>query len=133
VERATHPEVLHALEGTSQAWAAHGQAVNGKLLARDRAGQLALVDWSKPFGPDCALSEERLSTRLGLSDRLVALPIRTMGPFGSPVSMMRIPGHLAAEIDEDAEPRVSASGTDLRLRLGHREFVYDRLGLRPAE
>jgi hypothetical protein len=56
-----------------------------------------------------------------------------MGPFGNAVGELVLRGWWAADASPDDVPNVVRSHAGVtRFRLGTREFLYDRLGLRLA-
>lgn len=141
VEATTHPEALEALaadlDGNAGAqpapelWRAHRKAIAGIAIAQSRyAGLLALswVDWR----PEALLANvgEEISTRLGEKDRQVDLPPMTMGPFGHPISTLKIPAHLLRDTALDA-PIIVEATTDrgISLQIGSARLFYSRLGL----
>jgi CRISPR-associated endonuclease/helicase Cas3 len=138
VERTTHPAALEALvEGRGGAWAAHAQRESGRAIAERTLGKRNSVRRAVPFTddevafPQGELSEE-IRTRLGEDDRRLELPTPMEGPFGREIRELTVPGWLARDVP--AEPEVGCERTPdgtLRIRVGPRTFVYDRLGLRP--
>lgn len=136
VERATHPEVLNAIASSlGKRWKSHEQELLGKTSAEGGAARLNLLDFNVPFeelvfpGVD-----EKIKTRLGLNDRLVEFPEKITGPFGEWIKSVIIPGYIAKKIDEKAVAQVlQVDKEQILFRLGHLQFVYDRLGLRAIE
>ena len=140
VELSMHPEALAqvTLRG-GDAWKEHGQHVEGVSRAQSRLAGLNLVDWSLRFGDtDCQFLSSELSkrvlTRLGEEDRRLAFDPAVTGPFGKAISELVLPAWQARDAAAEAEPEnvVDQEGT-IRFDFGGRVFVYDRLGLRPAE
>jgi CRISPR-associated endonuclease/helicase Cas3 len=132
VEAATHKVALQELSAElGGPWRAHHQAVWGKCLSEQGQADVAMIDWAKPI--ESLNDQEVLRTRLGLDDRVVPLPEGTMGPFGTRVSGLTIPGRWLVGAGADVVPVVARAGAAaISLRLGERAFLYDRLGLRQA-
>jgi len=131
VEGATHPSRLLEIEADDPGWKALGGRQEGIEGAKKGAAHLALLDRSKPFDQCEITTDERLATRLGAADRLVIFDPPRIGPFGAPVTRLRVPAFLAKGIGEDADPQdVVESSGELSFRLGEIVFSYDRYGLR---
>jgi CRISPR-associated endonuclease/helicase Cas3 len=134
VERGLHPERLAEIAAASPDWQVHGQSIDGIRAAQKGTARLNLVDWSVQFcDRENAFGEAGIAirTRLGLDDRLASLPEAPTGPFGAPLTLLRIPGFLARGITADATPRLVDVGEDrIEFEYGERLFQYDRLGLR---
>jgi len=140
VERSMHPEALAQVTlRKGDAWKQHAQHVEGVSRAKARLADLNLVDWSLHFGDtDCQFLSTELSkrvlTRLGEEDRRLAFDPPVNSPFGRQVRELILPAWQARDAAADAEPQnvVDGEGT-IHFDFGGRSFVYDRLGLRPAE
>lgn len=146
VEAALHSRSVDALIDSmpSEAralWRAHRSAIEGTALAASQVATDGVLRRDRPFrDPSNTRFDDRLVTRLGADDRLVALPPGTVGPFAHTVRWLAIPGWLARGVADDAVIAVSqddqgARGreTQLWLCLGELRFIYDRHGLRRAE
>ena len=132
VEAATHPGAIQLLaEEVGGVFLAHWKAKLGANGAQAQAARNACLEWSKPIEPLPRL-DERIRTRLGLSDRDVDLPPGTIGPFGSEISHLSLRGHWLGGVTAADTPDIAVALGELRVVLGDRSFVYDRLGLRPA-
>lgn len=70
-----------------------------------------------------------VSTRLGARDVIIELPTSPIGPFGTPVSRLKIPAWMAGEITAEDVPELTPLGDGFEMSLGARRFVYDRFGL----
>jgi len=139
VEEATHPEILARIESElGEAWQHHGQAMIGHRQAKVRMGALNVARWDvvpctrEALFPDDL--DRRIPTRLGQNDRRVVFEDNPpMGPFG-PVREVTLPAHIAQDPPTDATPEeIAGHDGGFSFRFGHRTFVYDRLGLRPAD
>lgn len=132
VECALHPDVADALKpklGT--AWINHGNqqegiAISERGLARNFALDVGATFTSLLF-PE---RDEAVSTRLGTRDRLVTFDPPLPGPFGAPVSQIRIPGWMAGGIGAEVEASdIVEDGEGATFCLGERQFRYGRFGL----
>ncbi|MCX4244420.1 CRISPR-associated helicase Cas3' [Paraliomyxa miuraensis] len=144
VEGATHPHALKAIvDELGDAWARHGDRVLGGSLTQRRLARLYVIDRESAFddedgrGARFPSAEElgKVTTRLGEDDRLVTFEPRVTGPFGEPVQRITLPHFLLRGTPADPLAPVGASvesGGILRFTYGDAEYVYDRLGLRPA-
>ncbi|MEK0082416.1 CRISPR-associated helicase Cas3' [Benzoatithermus flavus] len=132
VERATHPEVLRAVEAEGgDAWREHGQAVLGKEFSQRGIAALHVICRGKPFGkfafPD---AEEKIVTRLSANDRVLALPEAARGPFGAMVSSLKLPAHLLRGVAGDAAvTKLTDTGRGFTFAYGGEAFRYDERGL----
>jgi CRISPR-associated endonuclease/helicase Cas3 len=136
VEAATHPEALKAIVAElGGPWKKHAQKCDGESIASRRLANLNAVDRDQPFA-DCRFpsSESRIRTRLGEDDRIVEFDGAPAGPFGAPIRRLTIPGWLAKGAPAEAQAEhVVAEAESIRFNFADRAFVYDRMGLRPAE
>jgi CRISPR-associated endonuclease/helicase Cas3 len=138
VEDALHPEVLSALEEElGEKWKAHARKTLGALLADRRVAQLNLAPYNIDFGqtgclfPDQKL-ERRIQTRLGEGDRLADFQEAFDSPFGNRIRRLTIPAWMAENVAIDETPELlSSSNESTSFSFGHKEYLYDRLGLRP--
>lgn len=134
VERATHPEILAALREElsaprDPAWVRHLNEVDGTNRQHALEAGYAVFDRGMPFR-DFQVSDERRATRLGGADRLVLFQPSPQGPFGSPVTALRLPHHWLMEAGPDDMPSALTEETGiLTFQLGSRGFRYDRHGL----
>ena len=65
---------------------------------------------------------------------LAGRSIGTPGPFGEPISRLRLPGWMVGDAPIEVQPTNLALAPDgLTFELGEQRFRYDRLGLRPDE
>ncbi len=136
VERTTHPECLSLIKAELEArdpgqWSRHMQEKEGKTASELNEAEWALVDWRTPFAEFSIDADEHFRTRLGEADRQVELSW-VNGPFGLPVTSLRIPHFLLSDADANAESEptdaTSADGA-IRFHLGSLAFRYDRFGL----
>jgi CRISPR-associated endonuclease/helicase Cas3 len=141
VEAATHPDALAEVEAelaaADPAWRSHFDRLAGRYFADLDAAHGARLRFDRPFTDFRIEPDEIIATRIGGADRHVPfageerpLPI---GPFGRPVTSLKLPHHLAANIPVDAQPdlvETLGDGDGFTFRLGPRVFTYDRFGLR---
>ncbi len=137
VEEATHPEALEALvRSLGGRWPRHQNYVLALRSADQAQAGIALLARDKPFGEVLFPTDpgERIKTRLGEGDRLAEFQTEMEGPFGGTYRRLDLPHFYAPEAPEDASPQnpVVENGT-LRFTFGNRRFVYNRLGLHPAD
>ncbi len=114
------------------------QAVYGRTNAEMTEAHHARLDWTVPWDhqpPFPRRSEEDLRTRLGLNDRLVALPYPWTSPFGAPLTQIKVPGWMLRGTDlagtgEDAPAEVvDQVNSGLVFRWAGAVFRYGRVGL----
>jgi CRISPR-associated endonuclease/helicase Cas3 len=140
VERSTHPEALSAL---GDEWKTFELSIFGKTIARRQQAVVNGLRWDKPFGDPESLFpskelDRRIMTRLGEGDRLALFPAPLIGPFGNWVRQLTLPAHYAQEATPEETPQNTKPlpsnhpyGIGLRFSFATKEFIYDRLGLRP--
>jgi hypothetical protein len=108
----------------------------GEDYASRGIAALHVIDRSRPFGSFTFASiDQRVTTRLGADDRLLALttPGETppRGAFGQPVATLKVPGHLVKGVPGDAAVHnLTTSPAGFVFAFGDRSFVYDAMGLR---
>ena len=134
VERATHPELLAEIQAEliarDPAWQANLSKAQGKWVGEGQQAAYALLNRDVPFNDLTFDEDDHLATRLGAADRLLLFDPPPTGPFGQPVTALRMPHWWSPE---DAEPRdVVETTAGFGFELGGRRFVYDRMGLRPS-
>jgi CRISPR-associated endonuclease/helicase Cas3 len=133
VEHATHPDFLDAIEADflarDPAWQKKLATVEGEERSQVQQAALALLDHTQPFDQVKFDADEHITTRLGAADRLVVFT-PTPGPFGAPVTQLRIPHHMLSPDLADVETSgfVAEQGS-IRFSLGLKEYRYDRYGL----
>ncbi len=129
VEAATHRDGLDKLaQELGGGWPAHLLDVQGKTTANAGAAKGVAVDWEEPLIDNQPIRDLHAETRLGLKDRRVDLEASLIGPFGTPVRTLNVPGWMVEE--EDAiVTEVTARDGKIRFRLGSKTFRYDRFGL----
>ena len=133
VERATHPDLLAEIQAELVArdpgWQTSLSQAQGKWLGEGQQAAYALLNRDMPFNDLTFDEDDHLATRLGAADRLLMFDPPPTGPFGQPVTTLRMPHRWSPE---DGEPRdvVKIAG-GFGFELGGRRFVYDRMGLRP--
>ncbi len=129
VEHATHPEALAQLQGPR--WQRHGTMVEGGQIAQGvRADHLSLVKcYELPFG-EFSFSDlnEEARTRLGLGTLRLPLPSPVTSPFGTTLSELLIPGHMAPEAAEKITD-LTQIDDGIRFRIGPKHYRYSRHGV----
>jgi CRISPR-associated endonuclease/helicase Cas3 len=133
VERVTHPEILDGLTAEllalDAAWGPHLSKVEGTDRQHAMEAAYAVFDRNAPFS-EFQVSDERRVTRLGAADRQIAFDVPPPGPFGVPVTTLRLPWHWVETVAVEALPSAVTWTTDgLHFSLGQAEFSYGRLGL----
>lgn len=139
VEATTHPDALDLMTpALGERGLAHRMWIQGQYYGDSRMAQLNCVDRRKPFGdyayPDREL-ERKIQTRLGEGDRLVRFEPPIEGPFGRQLRHLTVPHWLAKDVAQEVELAqvIEADAGRISFSFDSRKFVYDRLGLRPAE
>ncbi|MDR5857060.1 CRISPR-associated helicase Cas3' [Caballeronia sp. LZ062] len=133
VERATHPDCLLAIQSElGPAWEKLGQQLEGGQGAERSLARMHSLDYKTPFldllFPD---DERRLTTRLGMEDRLIEFDPPVPGPFGIDVQRIALRHHM---LDDDVDPDAKPSGIGLiehgfEFTLGTNVFRYGRFGV----
>jgi len=139
VERATHPEVLSALEKELGGdWKVHGQDVDGELQAKKGVAALHQLPFDRAFEDEAGNvltfpdGEQQLSTRLGANDYLLTFDPPQPGPFGNAIKHLPVRHHLWPKNTTPDELPVIQSHTPrggFSFRLGDATYHYSRLGL----
>lgn len=131
VESATHPEALQAIEALGEAWAIHGQQIDGDTGARRSSAKLGLLPLDTAFADLAFPQDVKLATRLGAADRVVNFDPAQPGPFGNAIRELPIRHHLLpAGLALDAPPEAIATEPGgFAFRLGATRYRYSRLGL----
>jgi CRISPR-associated endonuclease/helicase Cas3 len=136
VERSVHSSILRTIaRDGGHRWEAHANQAIGAERGQQRQADLNVVDRSKPYSemsfPSSA--DQRIVTRLGEGDRRVRFANSMIGPFGQDLDELTLRAWWVAGVPSDVEfaEEVSTAGGVTYFRFGERQFVYDRLGLRP--
>jgi CRISPR-associated endonuclease/helicase Cas3 len=131
VESATHPDALHTLDSLGEAWAAHGQQIDGDTGARRTTAKLGLLPLDTAFAELAFPMEVKFATRLGAADRVVNFDPPVPGPFGNHIRELPIRHHLLPPgLPLDAQPEdVTPEPGGLSFRLGNARYRYSRIGL----
>lgn len=132
VESATHPEALADIEALSEAWATHGQQVDGDTGARRTGAKLGLLPLDAPFDEGLGFPPEvKLATRLGAADRVVCFGPPLPGPFGRDIRELPIRHHMLPQgLTPEAEAEdITLESGGFRFRLGSAHYRYSRVGL----
>ena len=129
VERATHPTCLSTIvEELGPQWEKFANAVVGSRAAEHTTARYSVFNYEKPFGelrfPDI---NEAIRTRLGLNDRLAEFPDQVMGPFGTQIFALSIPGYLVKGLSkESVVTGLKASNGEVYFHYGSIPFQYNR-------
>lgn len=131
VESATHPDAQQAIEALGEAWAVHGQQIDGDTGARRASAHLGLLPLDTGFAELAFPQDVKFATRLGATDRVVNFDPPQSGPFGNPVCELPIRHHLLpAGLALDAQPEgITTEPGGFTFRLGASCYRYNRLGL----
>jgi CRISPR-associated endonuclease/helicase Cas3 len=134
VERATHPAHLAAIEdelgAQAPAWRASFNRVAGACAGDVAQAGYALLDRDLPFDRLVFDADDRLATRLGAADLLLAFEPLVPSPFGGMVEHLRVPAHLlTGEIGDAVPTDVATRDGGIDFRVGVQAFRYDRYGL----
>lgn len=143
VEAAVDRERLKTLcDCWGGSWPNAWQGAVGEDVAMVGQAHHARLDWNEDWRQQAAFprrGEEKLKTRLGGDDRLVALPEPWTSPFGAELRQMKLPDWMlrgvpagALNCDDPVEMLRTSNG-HLLFRWCGISFFYDRLGLRVAD
>jgi len=140
VERTTHPVALAALASElGGVWIDHHISVTGKRSAQRVLANHQLARWDTVFGTQESLFpgkelDQRIATRLGVSDRRATFDQPLRGAFSPSVAELSIPGWMMHGVQDDARPEdVAETCGEVQFRMGGRAFRYGRLGLERME
>lgn len=144
VERATHPQVLHALaQELGAEWLAHGQSVDGETHAERVQANLNVLPFGQRFMtvddngyeldtlcfPD---KEQKISSRLGAADYLLSFDPPQPGPFATLTNSIPVRHHLwPKDTPPDTQAVIGETlpGGGFTFTVGTASFRYSRLGL----
>ena len=136
VEHATHPEAVLAIEtALGGDWQSLGHAIEGDFGARRGLGHLHVLPYDQVFGdvqfPD---DDERIATRLGAADRLVAFDSpEPLGPFGKGVKQLALRHHQVPQgLSPDTGPtdiKAMPNAAGFEFSLSNARYRYSRFGL----
>jgi len=129
VEQATHPEALRTL--ADPRWRRYAQEVLGRELEQRRQALGAVIEY-QPFGEfHYPGGDERITTRIGDENLIVALAHPLSHCFGTLVRSVSVPHYLLPHgIDrwpEQVETQTIEGG--FRFVLGPQRYRYTRFGL----
>lgn len=132
VEAATHPQALEPL-AEARGWQAYRQSVVGKALAEMQTAGLVVLDRETGMQlPDgsvkCFPDDARIRTRLGEDGVILALPERTIGAFGRPITRLALPAHWSRGLTGEEAVEVE-HGVPIRLTVSDRVLFYGPQGL----
>lgn len=127
VEDALHPEALSML--TSPAWRRHARYLEGSLLTELRQAEIGSLQ-EQAFG-ECQFraNDERIVTRLGANDRRARMPRPVTSPFGTAITELLVPGHLAPRAQAEEAEEVTTDAEGFGFLFGERRYRYSRFGL----
>lgn len=135
VEHATHPQALLALERElGEDWKKLGQSIEGETSAKRGIGYLHTLPYDDAFG-DVSFpeSDQKIATRLGAADRLVAFNPPQPGPFQKNVKHLALRFHqVPADVGPDTEPGNITPLPDhagFEFTLETARYRYSRIGL----
>lgn len=132
VERATHPDALDSIEQEEgEIWSKHANEVTGKLFADKSHAQLNVLDRDRPFGstPFPSRLEERISTRLGASDRRVEFDDAVGTPFGNRVVALNLAEWMVRDVPGELESGEAVETEEgFAFTFGPASFHYSRHG-----
>jgi CRISPR-associated endonuclease/helicase Cas3 len=142
VEGATHvASLLELVNGLGQDWTKDIRVWLGSALAERNMAAMSCLRWSKSFPDDDNVipgaQGGKISTRLGLEDRLLRFSQPVLSPLGNEISEIRLPGWFfpAAEAkagaDGDEVPPVPVVMEDgfFHFAFSGFSFYYDSTGL----
>lgn len=134
VEHATHPQALLAIENElGGEWKKLGQGIEGDTSARRVVGGLHTLRYEDTFGDEIFPDGEKIGTRLGAADRLVAFDPPQRGPFQQDVKQLALRFHqIPAGVSPDTEPADITPLPDdagFEFTLGATRYRYNRFGL----
>lgn len=139
VEWATHPDVLTDLEKElGEAWAKHGQDVDGEFHAKKVQGNFNALPFNQAFEDEAGNvltfsdSEQKVTSRLGVADYLLTFDPPQPGPFGQAIKNLPVRHHMwPQDASPDEQPRklfLMPEG-GFTFLLGNSSYRYSRLGL----
>jgi CRISPR-associated endonuclease/helicase Cas3 len=126
VERATHADYLREMaDALGGSWTDLWRELFDEAAIKAQLAEASLIDWREPYRK--ALVNEWLPTRLGEGTITVAVQ-NLVSPFtGQEINALPIPGRWLRGTVLSDEP---INAVDGRLRIGSRDYSYDRLGIR---
>ena len=137
VETGTDPEALDRLaKDMGEEWLRAEAVKIGRGLAQMQLGRGHLVQRDRAFGgtvQDCFPADQKIMTRIGADRVQVPFAAGAVGPFGSQVSQISVPGHWHIEGLAELSGAEWQSDGPGRLILPMARLVYDRMGLRRVE
>ncbi|MGK0360740.1 MAG: CRISPR-associated endonuclease/helicase Cas3 [Bradymonadia bacterium] len=137
VEHGLHADALAQIgDADDPRWRAHATALWGAQAHESDIAREVSLPWSTPFSESrFKLSDSlRAQTHLGAADRRVVFVTPQHGPFGREIDELTLPDYWTYGVEDDAQPTaIDVDSTGLYFTFGSRQFVYDRLGLRPID
>jgi CRISPR-associated endonuclease/helicase Cas3 len=115
VEEGTHPERLGQLaESLGPGWLVHWQNYQGGIGAARGHARDGSIDFGKSFS-DVRWGEagEKLATRLGAADLLLALDRPLASPFSAMLSYMKIPAWMAPKVMPETDHVITVEADDI--------------------
>lgn len=136
VEHGLHSEAIEALleclpASELEEWRAHRNRVMGNDLAKQASASGSMLRRNRDLMEQGVEDAAHVTTRLGADDRLIRLPAGTVGPFGTMVLQLSVPGWMLRGIEADAAVLTSAGARadTLLVSVGAQQFRYDAHGL----
>jgi len=136
VESGLHSEAIETLlenfpDAERHDWRAHRTRVEGNDLAKQASASGSMLRRDRHFMEQGVEDAAHVTTRLGADDRLIRLPTGTIGPFGTIVSQLSVPGWMLRGIEAEAPLRIerAADTHTLSIFVGAQQFQYDAHGL----
>ena len=131
VEGATHPDLIErVLARKGEQWQWYHQQLGGTEAAAGMVAELNKLDRRTPFDAYLRFpkSDERILTRLGEEGVVLNLDPR-IGPFGSSISRIVLPGHWSRGVASEDAVAVCEGESGLDLTVAGKRFRYARSGL----
>lgn len=135
VEASLHPAHLVSLETEDPKWRAHGEHVRTEVHADRRAATSVLIETDEPLHWNANAWDGPAPTRLTEDDgRRVFFDPPPKSPFGNVIRELQVRERWLRGLEAMEELRAIPCPTPggFTFRVGPHDFVYDRLGLRPA-
>lgn len=136
VESSLHDDKLSAYDTLGSIWSKHANTLKGKGSARTISASLNCIDFNEPFGdiefPNGA--DQKITTRLGVGDRLLTFPSPFISPFGNKMPTLSMPAWMCGDLPDEITPELRhVSSHEIIIKIADKEFIYDRLGFRRYE
>jgi len=136
VEGSIHSEVLNVIvREKGDLWKKHSNSIWGKMFSQTQIAGLNLIDWTQEFGEyHFGDVGEMIKTRLGEGDRIVQFESELDSPFGNKIRFLTLPYYWVSTAGKEEKPeKIESTNGYISFRFGKKEFIYDRLGIRPLK